>query len=216
MMNQNPKCRLCQTEMKHYSKTRGRDYYRCPHCDSIQLDEKQLLTPDNEKKRYDTHNNDVFDSGYQKFVSPITNYIFKHSKETNKGLDFGAGPGPVISKVLTDNHYQIKQYDPHYHPDIELLVSQYDYIVACEVVEHFNQPKKEFDLLIKITKNQGYWIFMTDIYDESIDFDKWYYKNDETHVIFYTKKTLEYLKKVYHFNHLEIDKRLIIFSNKSR
>lgn len=215
-MNQKPICRLCQTKMNHFVNTRNRDYYRCPNCDSIQLDEHQLLSPINEKKRYDTHNNDIFDSGYQKFVSPITNYIFNNLDKSDIGLDFGAGPGPVISKILNDKDYQIKQYDPHYHPHDELLDDQYDYVVACEVIEHFNQPKRDFDLLNNITKDNGYWVFMTDIYDESIDFNQWYYKNDETHVIFYTQKTFEYLKKVYHFKHLKIDKRLIVFSNKSR
>ncbi|QWC00765.1 class I SAM-dependent methyltransferase [Mycoplasmatota bacterium] len=198
--------------MSYYACTRKRDYYRCPHCDSIQLDQSQLLSVSKEKMRYDTHNNDVFDKGYQNFVSPITNYILKNSKMKDVGLDFGAGPGPVISKILSDHGYQIFQYDPHYYPNIQLLNNQYDYIVACEVIEHFNQPKKEFTLLKTLLKSQGYWIFMTDLYDDSIEFNTWYYKNDETHVIFYTKKTLEFLKETYHFNQLAIDKRLIIFS----
>ena len=215
-MDQRPLCRVCETEMKYFSNTRNRDYYRCPNCDSIQLSELQLLAPVNEKKRYDTHNNDIHDPGYQKFVSPITDYILNNFKQTDMGLDFGAGPGPVISKLLKDNHYHIKQYDPHYHPHTELLKKKYDYVVACEVIEHFYQPKKEFELLKKLTKNHGSWIFMTDIYDDSIDFNNWYYKNDETHVIFYTKKTLQYLKEVYSFKDLVIDKRLIIFTNTNR
>ncbi|MFP4478282.1 MAG: methyltransferase domain-containing protein [Candidatus Izemoplasmatales bacterium] len=215
-MNQKPKCRLCHAKMNFFSRTRNRDYYRCPNCDSIQLDEDQLLSPLKEKNRYDTHNNDIFDLGYQKFVSPITDYILNHFKKTDLGLDFGAGPGPVISKILIDNHYHIKQYDPHYHPNQELLKDQYDYIIACEVIEHFYQPKEEFERLKKLLKENGAWVFMTDLYDDSIDFNQWYYKNDETHVIFYTTKTLEYIKEVYHFNDLMVDKRLIVFSNKNR
>jgi len=215
-MNQKPSCRLCDTEMNYYANTRNRDYYRCPNCDSIQLDKNQLLTPDSEKKRYDTHNNDVFDPGYQKFVSPITDYIFNNYNQSDIWLDFGAGPGPVISKLLIDKGYNIKQYDPHFYPNHDLLKEKYDYVIACEVIEHFYHPKMDFKRLNEISKAKGCWIFMTDIYDESIDFKEWYYKNDETHVIFYTKKTLEFIKSLFSFEELLINNRLIVFSNKNR
>ncbi|QLY40131.1 class I SAM-dependent methyltransferase [Hujiaoplasma nucleasis] len=207
------KCRLCQHPMDFFDSARNRDYYRCPQCDSIQLDHEQLLNPMDEKKRYDTHNNDIMDKGYQSFVSPITNYILNHFDKDDQGLDFGAGPGPVISKLLMDQSYSISQYDPFFHPDNELLNKSYDYIIACEVIEHFNHPKSSFNAIKKSTKTNGQWIFMTYLYDDSIDFQKWHYKNDETHVIFYSKKTLEYIKNIYQFKSLIINNRLIIFSN---
>lgn len=212
-MDTKPLCRLCDHHLEFFQETKKRQYYRCPHCDSIQLEERQILDKQTEKKRYDTHNNDVFDLGYQKFVSPITQYIFRTFSSNQLGLDFGAGPGPVISKLLIDKGYQINQYDPFYQPNKDVLNHSYDYIVACEVIEHFNHPKQEFDLLKTLTHKKGQWIFMTEIYDDSIDFTEWYYKNDETHIIFYTHKTFNYLKDTYGFNHLAIDKRLIILSH---
>ena len=206
-------CRLCGNEMVFFTNTRNKNYYRCHQCDSIQLEESQILNPIKEKIRYDSHNNDVLDLGYQKFVSPITNYVLTHFKKDAEGLDFGAGPGPVISKLLSEKGYSIIQYDPHYHPNHEVLDHQYDYIIACEVIEHFNHPKKEFKQLKKSIKPNGQWIFMTDLYDNQIQFDQWYYKNDETHIIFYTRKTLEFIKITYNFKNLSINQRLIIFSN---
>jgi citrate lyase synthetase len=52
---------------------------------------------------------------------------------------------------------------------------------------------------------------MTDIYDER-DFATWYYKNDPTHVFFYTKESFEWIQKAYNFQTLFIDKRLIVLS----
>jgi len=99
-----------------------------------------------------THNNDVNDSGYHKFVSPIVNAVLNDFLPEHKGLDFGAGTGPVISKLLTDRNYQIKQYDPYFFNLPELLQKKYDYIVCCEVIEHFYDPDKEFQLLKSLLK----------------------------------------------------------------
>jgi hypothetical protein len=53
---------------------------------------------------------------------------------------------------------------------------------------------------------------MTDIYNENIDFHKWYYKNDLTHVFIYHKKTIEWIKNNIGFDDVFIDERLIVFS----
>jgi hypothetical protein len=52
---------------------------------------------------------------------------------------------------------------------------------------------------------------MTDLLPEKEDFKNWYYKNDFTHVIFYTPKTLQWIQKKVGFKHLSIDNRLIRF-----
>ncbi len=54
---------------------------------------------------------------------------------------------------------------------------------------------------------------MTDLYNEAIDFDSWYYKNDPTHVFFYTKETFEWIREKYNFLNVTIAHRFIIFSN---
>ena len=54
---------------------------------------------------------------------------------------------------------------------------------------------------------------MTEPYDEGIDFASWYYKNDPTHVFFYSKNTFEWIKNEFDFLSVSIDKRLIILEN---
>ncbi len=54
---------------------------------------------------------------------------------------------------------------------------------------------------------------MTDIYNKSIDFHSWYYKNDNTHVFIYQKETFDWIKEHYGFSKVEIEGRLITLSN---
>lgn len=163
--------------------------------------------------RYNKHNNDTADEGYQKFVSPITSAIMRDFTQNHKGLDFGAGNGPVISKILKDNNYLIKQYDPFFQNYSNLLEVQYDYIAACEVIEHFHDPKKEFSLLKNLLLQNGKLYCMTYIYDESINFHNWDYKNDPTHVFIYHNKTIRWIKDAFKFSNVKIEGRLITYFN---
>lgn len=177
------------------------------------MDESLRLKTIDEKLRYETHNNDVFDKRYQNFVSPITSAILENFSKDHIGLDFGAGTGPVISKILGDNDFKIKQYDPFFHKNEKLLREKYDYIACCEVMEHFYSPKKDFGLLKNVLLKGGRLYCMTDIYDDSIDFSLWYYKNDPTHVFMYQKETIIWIKNEFRFSDVTIEGRLITFFN---
>ena len=205
-------CPLCNCNSRVFYQFKTRLYHQCENCCAIFMDKSLILNADNEKLRYEEHNNDVENIGYQNFVSPITSNILKDFDKNSKGLDFGAGTGPVIAKILKDNEFNIKLYDPFFHNNPNLLEDKYDYIACCEVMEHFHRPKKEFKLLKNLLKGNGKLYCMTDLYDESIDFHKWYYKNDSTHVFIYHKNTIKWLKDNIGFNNVKIDKRLIIFS----
>lgn len=76
--------------------------------------------------RYELHYNDVTDERYQSFVSPIINAVINDFSNLSLGLDFGAGTGPVLSKILGDDGYTIKQFDPLFHYDTNVLKLQYD------------------------------------------------------------------------------------------
>lgn len=205
-------CHLCKSEGIEFYNFRKQLHHQCPNCRAIFINKDHLLDSSTEIEHYEKHNNDVEDEGYQNFVSPITNAILKEYSDKHEGLDFGAGTGPVISKVLKDNNYQILQYDPYFHNYPNLLTKQYDYIACCEVIEHFYEPKKEFQLLKSLLKPEGKLYCMTHIYDESIDFHEWYYKNDPTHVFIYMKETLEWIKKKCNFSDVNINDRLITFT----
>jgi 2-polyprenyl-3-methyl-5-hydroxy-6-metoxy-1,4-benzoquinol methylase len=170
-----------------------------------------LLNLTDEKARYLEHNNDVFDEGYRSFVRPVTNAVTNSFTSQHHGLDFGSGTGPVISEVLKEKGYSIVQYDPFFLNKPELLTRKYDYIVCCEVIEHFSNPLKEFGLLREMLNPAGELICMTHIYSEIINFDKWYYKDDATHVFFYHRKAFEFIKLEFNFSELIIENRLVRF-----
>ncbi len=52
---------------------------------------------------------------------------------------------------------------------------------------------------------------MTDVHTDTINFDKWYYKDDPTHVIFYQKKTVAWIKNKLNFSKATVNNRLITF-----
>lgn len=177
------------------------------------MSKQHLPDRDSETAVYMTHENDVNDPRYQQFVSPITETILKQIPADKSGLDFGAGPGPVISKILTENGYQTKLYDPVFYPDTSVLDQQYDFIICCEVIEHFHQPAVEFARLKSLLNPGGKLFCMTQLFENSIDFAKWHYKNDITHVFFYHRDSLHFIQKQFTFSAIEINQRLITFTN---
>ncbi|MFC1565999.1 class I SAM-dependent methyltransferase [Candidatus Neomarinimicrobiota bacterium] len=196
-----------------FYKSKKQLYHQCNNCCGIFVDKKLIPDRETEILRYKKHHNDIENEGYQKFVSPITSAILRDFNQKHKGLDFGAGTGPIISKILKDNDFQIMQYDPFFHNHQHLLEEKYDYIAACEVIEHFHDPKKEFSLLKKLLLQNGKLYCMTNMYSESIDFHNWDYKNDLTHVFIYHKQTIHWIKEEFGFLDVTIKDRLITYSN---
>lgn len=206
-------CPLCQSSTAVFYRNAKQLYHHCDNCSGIFLDKTLIPDREAEKSRYREHNNDIDDEMYQKFVSPISSAIMRDFSRADKGLDFGAGTGPVISKILLDNQFHIEQYDPFFHDHPELLNGKYDYIACCEVAEHFHDPYREFKLLKKLLLPDARLYCMTELYSESIDFSAWYYKNDPTHVFFYQKKTIHWIKEEFGFRDVTIKGRLITWVN---
>jgi SAM-dependent methyltransferase len=173
------------------------------------------LWPDKsqEKNRYLEHHNEVDDKRFQQFVSPITQRVIASHQPYELGMDFGAGHAPVITHVLQQQGFNIEPFDPLFFNDTTLLSKQYDYICSCEVIEHFHQPAESFALLKKCLKPGGQLFCMTELFHEGIDFHRWNYKNDPTHVFMYHRNTISYIADKYEFNAPSIDGRLVVFNH---
>lgn len=204
-------CPLCKNPASFLLHFRDRDYYRCSLCGGIFLDPADHLRPQEEKARYLEHNNDINDERYRRFVRPLTDAVLRDFDPEHSGLDFGAGTGPVITEVLRENAYSPEIYDPFFHPDPRLLTRHYDYIVCSEVIEHFHDPYKEFSRLAAMLKSGGVLYCMTELYKDDTDFANWYYKNDPTHVFFYHKDSLQWIKEKILPADLQTGDRLIVF-----
>lgn len=202
-------CRLCGNKSLPFYKA---EFYQCSSCNGISRNSSSLPSPEKEKLRYDQHKNSP-DDGYSDFISPLLNYVRRNISKEKKGLDFGCGPKSILTQTLSESHYLIEKYDPFYENNLSLLQQKFDFIAACEVVEHFHHPAMEFRKLKAMLLNKGELLLMTHLFDHSINFDKWYYKNDFTHVFFYTKESFEWIKNHYNFSELEINGRFIRLKN---
>ncbi|WP_245539753.1 class I SAM-dependent methyltransferase [Psychroflexus tropicus] len=211
-------CPLCNNAADYFCfiSNVNRTYFRCKVCNAVFLSNKNYVDLQTEKARYLKHNNDVEDSRYQKFVEPITNAVQLQFPKFASGLDYGCGTGPVASAVLKNNGYkQIALYDPIFHPDLHLLEVKYDFIICCEVMEHFFYPRKEFSLLKSLLKDSGKLYCKTSLLQDGIseeEFKDWWYKDDPTHVFFCSPKTLRFIADHFNFKDLVISPKLIIFN----
>lgn len=206
------KCPLCSSMTYLYhtqTKYNNQCYYYCPDCKSVAMHPKYYLSLIEEKTRYLTHNNDVDDPRYQKFVRPVIQAVTTHTKTHYHGLDFGAGTGPVITKLLQKKGYSMTTYDPIFIPNSEALSETYDFIVCCEVVEHFHNPRAEFMRFHQLLKPDGLLVIKTELLTVDIDFPNWYYINDPTHTLFYSPEGMHLLLSEYGFKYIDISPRLV-------
>jgi SAM-dependent methyltransferase len=205
-------CPLClNTSLNEFDTIAGIIYLQCDNCKSVFKHFENYPTLESEKERYLLHDNDIANEGYQAFVQPIVMYILKSKANSAIGLDFGAGTGPVIAEILKVEGYNISLYDPFFYPEKEVLNNTYDFIICCEVIEHFHSPNSEFYLLRKLLKPGGSVFCMTHLLPKKEDFRSWYYKNDPTHVIFYSEENIQWIKSNFNFSEVKIEDRLIVF-----
>lgn len=206
-------CSLCNGRTRNFGTFQERDYLQCENCKAILLHEQDYPSAKAEKTRYQKHENDIDDKGYISFVHPLVKKISEDFTASATGLDFGCGTGPVAANELKKQGFSVKLYDPFFQPKEEVLQKKYDFIICCEVMEHFHNPETEFALLKSLLKNHGRIYCKTSLWNPDIDFETWYYKNDLTHVIFYHSESLEWIRKNYSFTTLEILPELIVFGN---
>ena len=176
------------------------------------MDPSYYLSSEDEKKRYDQHNNDVNDLGYRNFVRPLVEAVTRQFSPADRGLDFGAGPGPVVAELLNEQGYCVDLFDLYYHPNLDMQPNSYDYIVCSEVIEHFKKPHAEFTRLRSLLKPGGSLLCFTALINEQCDFINWHYKNDPTHVFFYHQRAIAWIKQEFAFCEVTTRERLIQFS----
>ncbi len=188
------KCLLCgdrNTDL--FFEDEIRHYFRCPSCSLVFVPPEEFLCPVEEKKRYDLHQNSPDDKRYREFLGRLFNPLREKLPTGSKGLDFGSGPGPTLSLMFKEAGYPMTIYDAFYAKNPEALREQYDFITATETLEHVHNPKKELDQLWACLRPHGWLGIMTKLVLGKEKFSKWHYKNDPTHVSFFSRETFEWL-----------------------
>ncbi len=162
-------------------------------CHLIFVAPSQRLSPEAERKEYDKHQNFADDSGYQVFLSRIFAPLHARLRSNSRGLDFGSGPGPVLSLMFEKAGHHVSVFDPFYAPDKSVLSRKFDFITATEVVEHLYDPATELAQLWSLLNPGGWLGIMTKLALDQTAFTSWHYRRDPTHVCFFSLDTIEWL-----------------------
>ena len=204
-------CPLCKSNQEEIFYTDSyREYFKCSNCDFFFVPKIYHLSEKDERARYDTHNNDPTDDKYRNFLSQLLNPLQERISMNSSGLDFGSGPGPTLSLMLKDFGHTVDLYDKFYAKNDFVFKKQYDFITASEVVEHLSQPMVELNRLMGLLKSNGILAIMTQILTPQVDFSQWYYKNDPSHISFFSEKSLNFLAKKWQSELYVISERVVI------
>lgn len=189
-----------------------RPYFHCSHCDLIFASPDTLLPAKDELSRYGRHENDVNDPRYVKFLNQAVEPAMPYLKPGMEGLDYGSGPGPALSELLRRKGIQCRDYDPLFGP--ELPDGTFDFIFSTEAFEHFYDPEGEIQLINERLNSGGLLTVMT-IWHKGVEhFRDWFYARDDTHVVFYSLSTFEFICRRWHFEILWNDAKRVIILRK--
>jgi len=183
-------CPLCShwvNTLFHADKRRS--YLRCETCALVFVPPKYFLSAQEERREYDKHDNNTADLAYRHFLSRLCNPLVERLAPGATGLDFGCGPGPALACMLRESGMTVRLYDIFYAPDDSVFSQQYDFVCATEVVEHLHRPGTELARLWDILRGGGVLAVMTKLVLSAAAFTSWHYKNDPTHVCFFSEET---------------------------
>ena len=191
-------CPLCHSlSIVNYCSDKRRDYYQCEQCRLVFVPPCQHLSWEEEKAHYDLHQNSPEDQGYRQFLSRLANPLKAVLIPGARGLDFGSGPGPALSVMLEEAGFDMAIYDIFYANNMSVLQSEYDFVATTEVVEHLSAPGKVLESLYSMIRPGGYLGAMTKMVLDQTAFSSWHYKNDQTHISFYSRETFNYLAQTW-------------------
>ena len=204
-------CALCDGQkVNEFCSAGNRRFLRCNNCSYIFLNPSDRLNLEEEKKRYDLHQNHPDDMEYRSFLNQLITVLENYIPSGN-GLDYGCGPAPVLSLMLKEKGFSMNNYDPFYFPSMDSFDQKYDLITSTEALEHFYSPKKELTKMASLLKDGGVLGVMTEFFSEEMDFKTWYYKNDPTHVGFFSKESLSFIAQELNLKVNFFGKRVAIF-----
>ncbi len=193
-------CPLCLNKtIDFYHQDNQRDYWQCVQCKLVFVKPEFQLNSQQEKCIYDLHQNNPNDLGYRTFLNKLLIPLQKKLPKDAKGLDFGSGPGPAISVIMKEQGINVENYDIYYDNRPKLLKRVYDFITCTEVVEHLYNPHEVFSQLTAMLKPSGLLGIMTKRVINKEKFRNWHYKNDPTHVGFYSDETFEFIAEQWNF-----------------
>ncbi len=192
-------CVFCGNRETRIFSVRGKGYYRCAECGGIFADSSTRLSSEAERKRYELHRNTLADEGYRTYLENCITAISDFPGLNASGnplsvLDWGSGPEPALVCLLRRRGYAACGYDPFFAPEQPCSPESVDLVTCIEVAEHFAAPREDFINAARFLVSGGFFAVRTGFLpeDENIEafFGSWWYREDPTHISFYTEKAL--------------------------
>jgi len=203
-------CPLCGESRRKLVCARARKLYECGGCRLVYAERSELLSREEQRERYLLHENGIDNQGYCEFLHRVIEASRPYITRGAKGLDYGCGPVPTLSALASREGIEMSDYDPIFLDNT--LAPPYGVVFSTECFEHFEEPGPEIEKVMALLGAGGILAIMTELWNESTDFDRWYYASDPTHVSFYSEDTIEYIARRYRLERLAGDgKRVFVF-----
>lgn len=205
----NNNCKICSEKtVEIYDSQFQIIYNYCKNCDFISMNEKYIVSNEKEKSLYNFHNNSMDNKGYVNMLREFIEKFIKPYVDGNvKALDFGCGPGPVLSELLNENGIKTDIYDPFFFPKKIFINKKYTLITCTEVFEHLKNPIENFKLLDSLLRSNGILALTTLFQPKIEEFTKWWYRRDATHISFYTLNTFKYIASYFNYEIVDFNKK---------
>ncbi|MBN2038243.1 MAG: methyltransferase domain-containing protein [Chitinispirillaceae bacterium] len=198
------KCRLCYAPAcRLFISDAGRDYYHCGRCDLIFVPESSHVSFDEERARYDLHDNKPDHEGYRTFLDTVADCLVRVCDPPGKVLDFGSGPNAILTSLLRERGVDCTAYDPLYGIGKEALLGSYDTIALCEVIEHLRCLNSELGALRHLLRPGGRMLIRTKIHPGPDAFASWWYRSDITHINFLGPATPRHIGTLFGFRSID-------------
>ncbi len=204
MINMKYNCKICGTELE-LSETKTMSShciflhipivrYVCPHCNVIFGTIELIETSEATLKEMYVKLYSTYKEGYS--VDIETKLFHKLSPvRTGKYLNYGSGTEGNTNKNLRDLGYDIFSYEPFAYSGgdqfvitskEELLKHKFDGVISHNVIEHLQDPVKEFKLLKSVLNPDALVIHSTECYNYMYEFSAF-------HLYFFQEPSVRFL-----------------------
>jgi len=166
-----------------------------------------------ERRRHEMHS-PVADEGFLRILEGFLAENVDPYVKPGTALDYGCGRTGALLGLLEKRGYEAVGYDPLFFPDPAPLLRRYGLVTATEVVEHFRDPFAEWEKMASLPAPGGVLAVSTRMVPA--DFERWWYRRDETHLCFYTPVALALLGRRFGLSVLATDARAAIVFRRDR
>ncbi|TET90999.1 MAG: class I SAM-dependent methyltransferase, partial [Sulfurovum sp.] len=111
-------CHICSKECSGFVDEKTTIVYGyCKTCQYIFKSSEHHQDFSTQKERYNLHENDENDEGYQAYFKRFLDFTLPLVGQPKRALDFGCGRSSLLASLLEKEGVNCDYYDPIYHPN---------------------------------------------------------------------------------------------------